>query len=348
MPYAALVERDAGRATPAQTPRTLTVQSKMFIAVDFVATIVAPRCLTIMRTMVIVLALVLCSWAQRAAAMCGSPSSGISPPSGPLPTNPTIYVFIPHGDKLLEDKLEIKDTSYGGKLKYRLEQVGATDAFDTFRVVVNTDSATDGFTVKIGELASAEYTIAPATTSNRAHVTGVTHISDEWTCSHTDVIELALESNAVAYQLQWDDSTTTVVPPSADLMWGGRSGAEKPMLQTVAQLGHLNCMGNNIDPDLFDKPRSFELYALFADGSTHRLGAATAQLGEHGVRLPIELVGAASQSEAGTRIVPAPSALDFPVKAPWWWSLVLGAVGGLTVLVLGAIAERKKSHVPRV
>jgi hypothetical protein len=293
--------------------------------------------------MVLVLILALCSLAQRANASCATPSPELSPPSGPLPTNPTIYVFMPHGDELLADKLEIKDISYGTKLKFRLEQVGTNDAFDTFRIVVNTENMPPDFTVEIGDLAKGVYSIAPTATTNRAQVTGVTHVSNDWTCSHTNSIEIALEGNAVAYQLQWDDGSTTVVPPDQQVMWGGGGELEKSTLRHLIELGHLSCIGNDVDPALFDKPRAFELYALFTDGSKHRIGAATAQLGKHGVRLPIELVGAGSDS--GTRTA---STMFFTANDPWWWSLMLGAVGGITVLVLGTVVARKKSHVPRV
>jgi hypothetical protein len=50
-------------------------------------------------------------------------------------------------------------------------------------------------------------------------------------------------------------------------------------------------------------------------------------------------------ADSGTR---TPLTLFFTANAPWWWSLMLGALGGITVLVLGTVVARKKSHVPRV
>ena len=298
-----------------------------------------------MRTLV--LAVVLCALVRSANAMCGSASPGLSPPSGLLPVNPTIYVFMPHWGDNLDDMLEIKETQYGTKLKYRVEDAGQNDAFHAFRVIIEADAETGPFTVEMGQMAIGAYAIAAAPPVNRAQVTGVTHVSDHWTCSYTEAIELALEGNAIAYRVEWADHTTTVVPPSHSTMW--HYGAAEPELRSATQLGHLNCMDHDVDPKLFDKPRAFELYALFADGSTHRIGSAIAQLGEHGVRLPTELVGAGA--EAAARMVPGPSSVLFREveTMPAWWSVATGALGGFAVLVIGALAvrRRKTAHVPR-
>ena len=169
------------------------------------------------------------------------------------------------------------------------------------------------------------------TRSDRAKVVDVTRYERSWTCSFADVIRVAVEGNAIAYRIEWDDDRTTVVADK-DLMWtdapaGGRS---------VFELGHPDCWFYNVEPELLATAHSFELYALFADGKVQRLGSSIAQLGEHGVRLPVELIRGAD--------VRFPRSFSVAVTTSPHWVFASGAAGGLAgaiaAFVLGRLRRR--------
>jgi hypothetical protein len=148
-------------------------------------------------------------------------------------------------------------------------------------------------------------------------------------------IQLAVEGNAIAYQIDWDDDRTTVVA-DAHLMWSDGPAAGRQTLE----LGHPDCMSYNIERGLLATPRSFALHALFADGMVQHLGTSIAQLDDGHVRLPVELIRGAD--------VRFPRRFAVAVTTSPHWVFASGAAGGLAgaivVVLLGRRRRRLRVH----
>jgi hypothetical protein len=295
-----------------------------------------------------------------ADAMCASPDPAFLPRSGEVvPPRPTLYAIVPDRSYATAGRIMVQDV-HGIDVKPQIESVSKSDAYEILRIRVPLEEPGEHFTVSwhIGaEAADAEaryrasYRIGSAA-PNRARVVGVTHHLDRWTCSYADTIRLELEGTALAYRFAWHDGTTTIVPGDDAAIWrhdDSDSSGREPPATTYAELGHINCLGLSIDPEALDKVRGFELYALFADGSEVRLGSSSAQLGEQGVRLPLELVevpgvrpSAGPGAGAGE---PATFAVISEGPSPWW-SAALGALGGAIALAGVAIAAGLRRRAP--
>jgi len=202
-------------------------------------------------------------------AQCEAPRVGFSPSAGNLPPRSTIYVFVPTFDA--------GGTITSSQARLIVDRVAVSPAFHVYKVVVAASSGT--VTVRYqprrAELSPSEasYRIGGEPQPNTARVTDVGHLQRVWGCSHTNTIQLAVAGTAIAYRVDWDSTHTTILPASDP------------------QLGHLNCTGDNVEPSELEELRSFELVALFADGSEMHVGSAKARLGLDGVRLPTELTG---------------------------------------------------------
>jgi hypothetical protein len=281
----------------------------------------------------------------EARASCETPKVGFLPaPGGTLPPHPTIYVFVPRHHppgKLVT--IEGTEASF--------EPVATSRAYEVVRVRVAASKPGDEFTVRWryadifdsdrGYL--ARYRIG-ATPPNRARVVGVTRHLDRWMCSFADAIRLELDGTAIAYRVDWRDGETTIVPADGDALWPAYKDAPAPGTVTATELGHLNCLGYSVDPEALARPRAFDLYALFADGSELRIGSSIAQLGDQGVRLPAELVGEVRDAR--------PYPVSTAMVAEWlppWWTAAPGALGGAVVLLGGALLGRRRhrDHAPR-
>ena len=297
---------------------------------------------------------------SEADAMCASPDPAFLPRTGEVvPPRPTLYAIVPDRAYLGEGRIAVED-GYGIDVKPQLETVSKSDAYEIVRIRVPLEEPGERFTVSWrfgGEAADAQpryrasYRIGSAA-PNRARVVGVSRHLEQWTCSHADTIRLELEGTALAYRFAWHDGTTTTVPADDGAIW--RHGdsdvpGKEPPATTFAELGHLDCLGMSIDPEALGKARSFELYALFADGSEVRLGSSSAQLGEQGVRLPLELVDV-----PGVRPIVGPGAgagepATFAVISEGpspWWSAALGALGGAIALAGVALAAGLRRRAP--
>jgi hypothetical protein len=282
----------------------------------------------------------------EAAASCASPRVGFLPaPGATVPPRPTIYVFIPR-PHLGERRVTVEGAEAS------VEPVTASRAYEVVRVRVLAHEPNQEFAVRwsdsddadpeAGHRARYRVGIAPP---NRARVVGVTRHLDEWTCSFADAIKLELDGTAIAYRLDWRDGETTVVPADDRALWPSYGEAPAPGTITSAELGHLDCLGYSVDPEALARPRAFELYALFADGSELRIGSSVAQLGEAGVRLPTELVDQGQD----VRLYNVSTTSVIAERPPPWWTAAPGALGGAVVLLGGALLglRRHRDHAPR-
>jgi hypothetical protein len=249
---------------------------------------------------------------REASATCAPPDASWSPSGGPLPPNPTVYLFVPMGH----------DATFTSNVPISTELVDRSGSFAVHRVRIH---ATTGV-VRIdapGLFAKtvAEYTIGEAA-PNASLVMDVRHLHYFGMCSGSDALEFDIAGTATAYRFDWHDSATPTYMSARD-----------------PALGYLWCGANNVESAI-KQERGFELVALYADGSERRLGASTLMIGASHVRRPTELLGYAGQIEEklpirehryGYRDEP----LD-DVDLGWF-----GVLAGLGSLVL---ATRRLSH----
>jgi hypothetical protein len=295
-----------------------------------------------------------------AEAMCASPRAGFSPPPGTtLPAKATVFLFVPSsrfGE--LPPPTERELTVSGGSFTARL--IATTGLYSVLRV----DVVASGASIEVGwkpaqgdqEAVSVGYRIG-AVARDMAIVTNVTHTDHAWSCSHRRTIDITLSSSAIAYQFDWEDGTSTMVPPNLDVFWRGGVDSAAPPDHTI-ELGHLNCMGDDVEPAALARLRGFRLVALFSDGSERRFGRAEAQLGAAGVRLPRELVHTAAEphdllvcgNEAPIReLREAHAAAEARAAARSAWE-AFGALAGATVVFAGGLLWRRRrrhDHLPR-
>jgi hypothetical protein len=280
--------------------------------------------------------LVLVTGVRVAAASCGSPHTALSPPGGHLPPHGTIYLFDTDGEADVHDALAITREGSSDLLHFRATKLATTADYTVHRIELWSASDRDR-TLDVrwhGQLL-ATYTIADDDASDQARVVDVIHEQWSWTCSFADVIRVAVEGNAVAYRIDWDDDRTTVLADS-HLLWGGHGPADGAVLE----IGHPNCMAWNVDPEQLAGARSFELYALFADGATRRLGASVMHLDDRGARVPVELIRGAD--------VRLPRRFGVAVTTSPHWVFACGGVGGIAGAIVALVAvRRRRRHVPR-
>lgn len=259
-----------------------------------------------------------------AHAQCMAPHVEFSPSTGNLPRRATIYLFVPIHDA-------------GGAVsspdaKLVVKRVAISPAFHVYEIVVAANHG--NVTVRyqpprnpssgdqpVG--AQATYVIGEAP-PNTARVTDVAHVERAWGCSHTNTIQLAVEGTAIAYRFNWHSSPDVTFVPASD-----------------PQIGHLNCIGDNVEPSKLAETRGFDLHALFADGSTRQVGSAKARLDSYSVRLPMELLG----REPAEQVAPACNVAELrepvEVEDSRSWFELLGGLAGLGALVAASVLARR-------
>ncbi len=266
------------------------------------------------------------------ACQCSEGSPEVVP--GPhliVPPNPMLLVFVPP-----DHSRAGFDGGYITGAPSVTRMVARSPAFDVWRHDVMQTSGS--FTLQLNAQAYA-YTIGP-TPPNRARVVGVEQngsLGEPVGCGRHVALDLETTGTAIAYRFAWEDGTSTIL----------RADRIEDTETAAAALGLLGCDGGVWNDLGLDRLRRFVLYAQFADGSEHKLGASTARLGPSGSRVPLELIGARIEPRAPAR--PPPSTV---IEAASWWKQTLGAGAGALggVLLCGALAlarARRRDHRPR-
>ncbi len=275
-----------------------------------------------------------------ASASCGSPHTALSPPSGArLPPHPTIYLFDTDHEVNVLDALEVTRVGDANeKIRFHAVQLATSADYTVHRLELWYASPRDGeIRVSWHGKPLATYMIGDDGEPDHAAVTDVDHHTHRWMCSFEDVIRIAVEGNAIAYQIQWDDDRTTVLA-DAHLVW-----SDAPRTDAELELGHPDCMAYNVASDQLAIAHTFELYALFADGRVKRLGSSIAQLDPQHVRLPVELIRGAD--------VRLPRRFDVAVTTSPHWVFACAGTGGLAggiVVVLVGRRRRREADAERL
>lgn len=267
-----------------------------------------------------------------AEASCGSPHTALSPPSGAsLPPHPTIYLFDTDHETNILDRLSISG-ELSDRIRFRATKLATHSNYTVHRIELGFLSVRErSIRVQWNGAPLATYVIADDPVVDQARVVDVTHETHYWTCSFNNTIEIAVEGNAIAYQIDWDDDRTTIVADHR-LIWSDEANST-----ALLELGHPNCMSYTVEPELLGTARSFELYALFADGMVKRLGSSIAQLDDHGVRLPVELLQGAD--------VRIPRHFEVAVTTSPHWVFAAGAAGGLVGALFVFVVGRRRRRV---
>jgi hypothetical protein len=239
-----------------------------------------------------------------ASATCAQ-SVELAPREGPLPANPTVYLFVPKvGDPVIEANVPITT-----------DVVDRSGTYTVHRIKIHATSGVAKLRVFLywGRVPlTGEYEIGAAST-NSSVVTAVRHENPVMACSRTDVIDFKIAGTAVAYRLDWRSPD----PPTF-------LSARSPRLGEI-------CFTSNAEEPAITQLRAFELVALYADGSERALGTSVLMLGRYQVRVPIELVGSTGHIEERWPLVHW-SPADEPESNLLGW---LGVLAGLGVLALG-------------
>lgn len=309
------------------------------------------------------------AYLPEAEASCAGPGPGFSPRAGTvMPAKGTLYFFAPRYDfDPTRERVAEEERKRG--IERSISIAGATHvarviAETPFYYVAQIDYQASAAEIEVKtdqrRAFSSSYPIGAAAAPNHTRVLDVSRSKSSWTCSHTNTIDIQLEGNAIAYRLEWSDGTTTVVPYDSRVfvpLWSSsvtHSDDPSPPPRQLIELGHLDCMGANVDPQLFATLRAFRLYALYADGGEQVFRLAGAMLSRDDVRLPFELLEASARpldAAEGTEHDPE---LLIPEQPRWRRSLLGGLFGGgalLGLVLLGALfrrlSHRRREHIPR-
>ncbi|MDB4954675.1 MAG: hypothetical protein JWO36_2244 [Myxococcales bacterium] len=277
------------------------------------------------------------------ACECIDQESQISPPSGSVVSPyPTLYFFVPTKDD--ERVRTAAHDDHGHPLEAHDEVVvKSRQGFSVHKIVVA--AATGTIVLRWSQWSSwleARYTIG--TSPKHARVIGVRDDSGSWACGQVKKLELELDSSAIAYRLEWSDGATTVLPARDAYRY-----VDPAAPATILEIGRLPCERTNED---LSKLRTMTLFALYSDGSQERLGAAAAQLGDGGVRLPVELVQPTEPVNPVTPVRHDSLCEEPPPTIQYlspWWLIPTGGVGSLVTLALVRFLawRRPRTHVPR-
>jgi hypothetical protein len=275
--------------------------------------------------------------ARSASADCARPRGEFLPPRAThLPARGVVYLIIPETPQYYTTPL---DEAEGALVEDTLEVRGATFSArilqeDRFSTVVRIDyrataeQMTLRWTLDTEVLASYQISTAPSD-PNRATVTAVDRLEDEWSCSYSDTIDIALHSNA--YRVAWEDGTTTFL---SDQFFTSDPSLDTPLSQLV-RLGHYSCLGYNVDPELLAEQRSFQLFALFADGTEAAFPVARTRLEDYAITLPTELVHTTASAAPSALLAPAPITTHLlGLPAVRYLLLVLALLGAAALALL--------------
>lgn len=236
---------------------------------------------------VMVFAMLAVFGARPIDAACLSPLGGFSPRDGTvLPERAAVYLFVMTQD---DDPQPLALEVDGAR--FTAQRVATVPAYHVIRIVLTASGpeVTIRWRSRSDRTVAVRYPIgvpAPA----EARVTGVSRTLHVWSCSRTDLIEVELTSNAIAYRLDWSDGTSAIVPADVTALWRRSPDDGDVVPSHRIPIGQVSCLGHTVEPSDLRMLRELRLVALFADGSSRQLGRARAQLDRQVVRLPWELV----------------------------------------------------------
>ena len=293
--------------------------------------------------LVLVVAAILVHVGVADACQCDPrPSLAVSPPlESTVPAHPTFYVFAPRLDDsaatTFVDGFAVKNLGVEAPIEtFRTKIVDIDPEYVVYAVTSDAREGTVELDVMYGgSKETGRYTIADAPVEDRARVIGLDH-DPSYTSGDEEGERIWLESdgNAVALRFAWDDGTSTVIPPDS-LFWS--YPAQMVSLPHRTRLG-MFCGHTNVALAQLAKNRGFGLYALFADGTSRRIGGAQIELSRDTLHMPIELVDARAPD------LPRPIAVDRVDRKA---TIAIGGLVGLACWLATQLVARRRRHRPR-
>jgi hypothetical protein len=271
----------------------------------------------------------------RTAAACqcyDSTPFAVPDPGTVVPTQPTFYVFVP--------RTPFNDEHHDAEVRgvpFTRRLVTRSSAFQVWRIDV---LATAGsFELELDGYDPVRYTIGP-TPQNHTRIIGVEQtgsLSEVYGCTTHIAFDFETTGTAIAYRFAWSDGTSTILP----------AYRSQYAPNALTALGRIGCDDGKWNDDGLAQSRAFVMFALFADGSEHKLGSSTAWLGPNGSRVPIELANAKVDPPRASRPPP-----PMNVEVTTWWRQMVAASAGMLVVaaLLGLVAfarSRRRKHVAR-
>ena len=277
------------------------------------------------------------------------PSLAISPPSqAVLPPNPRLYVFAPIVDddgSTFVDRFAVKNIDVDTPIETIHERVIDRNA-EYVVYELELGAREGGIELDLtfgGSLMTAFYKITDATQDDTARVIGVNHGAPMEDCSSdTQRIWFDVAGAPAALRFDWDDHTSTVIAPDV-LAWNQPIWEiQQPLRMRIGAF----CSHTNVPRERLATQHGFGLYALFADGTSRRLGGSELMLGEGGARMPFELLDERMPPP------PPPATIERIVEhvdrpATIAIGIAIGGCVGVLYLAFARIAARRRRHRPR-
>lgn len=288
---------------------------------------------------------------RPAEASCSLPRTFFAPlEDTPLPARGAVYVFVSRYEYLgEEERYTAEDAAAMLSIEgasFELELVATLPDRMMFRADYRATGSS--ITLRWRDRLST-HPIAAPTVKNHACVLDMVHLNYEHDCPSSNNLRVTLASSAIAYRLQWADGTSSVIRAYPEF------DNERQQLDPTRNnfsIGSVGCEGDSVPFSKVDTLHSFQLFALFADGTEQPFFASSsAFVRGHESRFPIELQNTCSLGGGLPSLASLPAApADHSHLQSLWPSLVsspfLLALAGLSTLVLaglGAFLLRRRA-----
>lgn len=253
-----------------------------------------------------------------ASAECAVAEAFAAPAdSESLPPNPTLWIFAPSHERA-DDSVEANVPM----------QPGAQQTFgDVSARAIRFAIRSGHLHVRVAER-TYDYSVDTAWTRGEMgpRLGAAQDVVSAWTCSHDDHVSLPVESRAAAFEVAWPGGRT-IVPAGVARYFDDDNATRSAIL-----LGYVSCLGRTINAARRPDADSFEVTALYADGTR-----ATVR-GGHRVSPPA--VPLTADGPTTPRSLP----LAMSDWMPW---LPLG-LGLFSLLLIGGLAWRVRSRLRRM
>jgi hypothetical protein len=279
----------------------------------------------------------------RACQCDPRPSPIIAPAAdSTVPPHPRLYVFVPKvddaGDTFL-DGITVKNLGVDAPVDTSRSIVAEVDPeyivyevdADAREGTIEVDVSFDHVSVK------TRYSIVDTPPHDRARVIGLERDYEPAECGEPEELTVEADGNAIALRFVWEDGGDTIVPlDSSELNLWSHQPWPSPF-QHEARLGS-SCEHSNVDMKRLERPRQFGLYALFADGTSRRIGASQVALSSDRMRMPVELLD--------VHVQPAPARAEQATSSRSL-TVAIAALAALAGWIASRLAVRRRAHRAR-
>jgi hypothetical protein len=228
-----------------------------------------------MRAILVGLTLLSLISAREARADCAAPSPQWSVLAGDVvPAKATLFYFAPRWQAVTIPPM----VSAGGSAVPSTWSVESeNEAFITYRLRFET-SGKQWVKVSLEGRGDVRFRVEPwRRPAESATARALARKHDQWTCSHTDILPVEIDTRASAFRVEWFDTRsgsedaghgTAIFPRQAEEFFQWTASGEKiPDPIAHLELGHSNCFGGySVPKDNLDH-LSLRITPLYRDGT---------------------------------------------------------------------------------